>query len=108
LVGAFWGVLFELIFIVPPLGLALGAGLGALTASLANIGIDDGFINQVRREVTPGTSTLFLYTQDVHEGVLDEFKAVAGHPVLILSSLSKEQEARLLEAFGEDSPTAAA
>jgi uncharacterized membrane protein len=102
LTGAFWGFLFGLIFFVPLLGLAIGAGLGAISASLANIGIDDDFIKQVRKEVTPGTSALFLYTQDVHEGVLDEFKAVSGHPVLIQSNLSAEDEARLIEAFGEE------
>jgi uncharacterized membrane protein len=63
LTGAFWGFLFGLIFFVPLLGLTLGAGLGALVAALANFGIDDDFIEQVRAEVKPGTSALFLYTQ---------------------------------------------
>jgi uncharacterized membrane protein len=67
LVGAFWGLLFGVIFAVPLLGLALGGGMGVLTASLADIGIDDDFIKQVRRTVTPGTSALFLYTQKVQE-----------------------------------------
>src|SRR6186713_671244 len=54
LTGGFWGLLFGLIFFVPVLGLALGAGLGALTASLSDIGIDDDFIKEVRETVTPG------------------------------------------------------
>src|ERR671910_1853233 len=60
--GAFWGFLFGLIFLVPLLGMAVGAGVGALTNSLADVGIDDDFIKQVREKVTPGTSALFVLT----------------------------------------------
>ena len=60
--GAFWGFLFGLIFFVPFLGAAIGAGMGGLTGSLADVGIDDDFIRQVREKVTPGTSALFALT----------------------------------------------
>jgi uncharacterized membrane protein len=103
LIGAFWGLLFGLIFAVPLLGLALGGGMGALTASMADIGIDDDFIKEVRQEVTPGTSALFLYTQRVEEGLLDRLGSVRNRPVLIQSSLSAEQEARLRAAFEDES-----
>jgi uncharacterized membrane protein len=106
LVGAFWGLLFGLIFAVPLLGLALGGGMGALTASLSDIGIDDDLIKQVRQSVTPGTSALFLYTQKVQEGLLDRLSKAQTHPVLIQSSLSAEQEARLRAAFEEESSPA--
>ncbi len=62
--GAFWGMLFGLIFFVPLLGLAVGAAMGALTGSMADVGIDDKFINGVKQRVTPGTSALFLLTSD--------------------------------------------
>jgi uncharacterized membrane protein len=52
--GAFWGFLFGLIFFVPFLGAAIGAGMGALTGSMADVGIDDDFIRQVREKVTEG------------------------------------------------------
>ena len=52
--GAFWGFLFGLIFFMPFLGAAIGAGTGALSGSLADVGIDDDFIKQVRDKVTPG------------------------------------------------------
>jgi uncharacterized membrane protein len=103
LVGAFWGLLFGLLFAVPLLGLALGGGMGALTASMADIGIDDEFITQVRQSVTPGTSALFLYTQKVQEGLLDKLSTARSRPTLIQSSLSADQEARLRAAFGEES-----
>jgi uncharacterized membrane protein len=101
--GAFWGMLLGLIFFMPLIGAAFGAGLGVLTASLLDgIGIDDKFIAQVRETVTPGTSALFLYTQNVQGAVLDQLKTAQLHPTLIQSNLSVEQEARLREAFGEE------
>src|SRR6478672_12814485 len=58
--GAFWGFLFGLLFFIPFLGLAIGAAMGALMGHFAHYGIDEGFINQVRAKITPGTSALFL------------------------------------------------
>jgi uncharacterized membrane protein len=62
--GAFWGFLFGLIFFVPFLGAAIGAGMGALMGSMTDVGIDDGFIKDFRDQITPGTSALFLMTQN--------------------------------------------
>ncbi|GGX80281.1 DUF1269 domain-containing protein [Streptomyces fructofermentans] len=96
--GAFWGMLFGLIFFVPLLGAAIGAAAGALGGSLADVGIDDEFVESVKAEVTPGTSALFLLTQDA---VVDRVKDAlpAGHAQLIRSNLSSEQEAKLREVF---------
>jgi uncharacterized membrane protein len=98
--GAFWGLLFGLIFLVPLLGLAVGAATGALTASLADVGIDDKFIAQVRDRVTPGTSALFLLSSDaVVDKVRDAFKD--HQPELIFTNLDSEQEAALRGVFAE-------
>lgn len=96
--GAFWGTLFGLIFFIPLLGAAIGAAAGALGGSLTDVGIDDDFIESVKSEVTPGTSALFLLTQ---EAVVDRVKDAlpAGHAQLIRSNLSSEQEAKLREVF---------
>ena len=51
--GSFWGLLFGLIFFVPLLGMAVGAAMGALAGSMADVGIDDHFIGEVRRERDP-------------------------------------------------------
>jgi uncharacterized membrane protein len=100
--GMFWGMLFGLIFFVPLLGAAIGAATGALAGSLTDVGIDDGFINSVRDQVTPGTSALFLMSSDA---VVDKVKntlAEIGHkPLLIQSNLSDEQEAALREMLAE-------
>ncbi|MEU0402267.1 DUF1269 domain-containing protein [Streptomyces sp. NPDC006197] len=96
--GTFWGMLFGLIFFVPLLGAALGALGGALGGSLADVGIDDDFIESVRGEVKPGTSALFLLTSDA---VLDRVHEAlpAGSAELIRSNLSKDDEAKLREVF---------
>jgi len=60
--GAFWGFLFGLIFFVPFLGAAIGASMGGMTGALADVGIHDDFIKEVRGKVTEGTSALFALT----------------------------------------------
>jgi uncharacterized membrane protein len=97
--GAFWGMLFGLIFFVPLFGMAYGATMGALSGKFNDYGINDNFINQVRNEVTEGTSALFLLSSDaVRDRIADEFKGVSA--VLIHSNLGKEEEAKLIEDFG--------
>jgi uncharacterized membrane protein len=99
--GGFWGFLFGLIFFVPILGLAIGAATGALFGSLADIGIDDAFIDSVRQQVTPGTSALFLLSSDaVMDRVAAEFKG--SDAKLISTNLAAEQEGKLREAFGHE------
>lgn len=107
--GAFWGLLFGLIFFIPLIGLAIGAGMGALMGSMANVGITDSFIKEARDKITPGTSALFVYTDNaVQDRVIDEFKDMRAHMELIQSNLSKEQEEQLRAAFGEEPATPAA
>ena len=97
--GSFWGLLFGIIFFAPLLGLAVGAAAGALGGSLRDAGIGDAFIQQVRDEVTPGTSALFVMTSDVVvDQVRDAF--LAHHPTLLHTNLTPEQDAALREYFG--------
>jgi uncharacterized membrane protein len=100
--GAFWGFLFGLIFFVPFLGAAIGASMGALTGSMADVGIDDDFIRQVREQVTPGTSALFALTSGATapERVIDELKAYDFE--IISTNLPEEQEQKLREAFAQE------
>lgn len=106
LMGAFWGLLFGLIFFIPIFGLAVGAAMGALAGKFSDYGISDDFIKQSRDKVTPGTSALFLLTSEV---VLDKVAAaVKGQKFeIIQTNLSKEQEDKLREAFGEEEAPAA-
>ena len=99
--GAFWGMFLGLIFLVPFLGAAIGAALGAWSTSIIDMGISDKFIDDVKQKVTPGTSALFLLTDDtVVERVENALKDM--NPHLIASNLSAEQEAKLREAFAEE------
>jgi uncharacterized membrane protein len=98
--GAFWGMLFGLLFFIPFLGLAIGAAMGALMGHFAHYGIDEGFIDQVRSKITPGTSALFLLSSGaVVDKVAD---AVKGQQFeIIQTNLSQEQEGQLRADFGE-------
>ncbi|MGZ4606856.1 MAG: DUF1269 domain-containing protein [Blastococcus sp.] len=98
--GSFWGFLFGLIFFVPLLGMAIGAAMGAVTASMADVGINDDFIREVRAQVTPGTSALFVMTSDVVvDKVVNEFKETGAS--LLSTNLSSEQESKLRDAFAD-------
>lgn len=99
--GAFWGMLFGLLFFVPFLGLAVGAAIGALTGKMQDYGIDDTFIEKVKRQVEEGTSALFLLTEnEVQDKVIAEMKAWPEFEI-ISTNLSDEQEERLRSEFGE-------
>ena len=100
--GAFWGFLFGLIFFVPFLGAAIGAGMGGLSGSMADVGIDDDFIKQVRDKVTEGTSALFALTSGASapERVIDELRQYDFE--IISTNLPEEQEKKLREAFAQE------
>jgi uncharacterized membrane protein len=96
--GAFWGFLIGVIFFVP----SLGVGTGALRSPLADVGIDDDFIKQVREKVTEGTSALFALTSGLTalDEVVDELKAYEFE--IISTSLPEEQERQLRDAFAQE------
>lgn len=99
--GAFWGMLFGLIFLIPLFGAAVGAAAGAAGGALADVGIDDDLIRQVRDRLTQGSSALFLMTSDA---VVDRVKDAFGQekPDLVFTNLSQEQEEKLREVFAEE------
>jgi uncharacterized membrane protein len=100
--GAFWGFLFGLIFFVPFLGAAIGASMGGMTGALADVGIHDDFIKEVRGKVTEGTSALFALTSGVTavDKVVDELKQYDFE--IISTNLPEEQEQKLREAFAQE------
>ena len=96
--GAFWGMLFGLIFFVPFFGMAIGAAMGALAGKFADYGIDDDFIKSVQKQVTEGTSALFLMTSEaVVDKVADAMQGMEFE--IIASNLSQEEEDNLRTAF---------
>ncbi|WP_238335057.1 DUF1269 domain-containing protein [Kribbella amoyensis] len=99
-VTSLWGLLLGVIFFVPLVGAAVGAVSGTLSASLQDVGICDRFVHQVRDEVTPGTSALFVLAP---AGVIDTIRDAfaADHPQLILALLSDEQDAAIRAVFAD-------
>ncbi len=99
--GAFWGMLIGLLFMVPWLGLAIGALSGALGGKFTDIGVDDKFIKEVGNTIQPGHSALFLLIREsTPDRLLEELKPYKG--TVLKTSLSKENEAKLKAAFGAE------
>ncbi len=96
--GGFWGLLFGLLFFIPFAGWAMGAGLGALFGHMGEKGIDKAFQEQVRDQLKPGTSALFLVIEQVTPD-----KAVAALEqyggTVIKTSLSDEDTKKLQDAL---------
>lgn len=92
--GGFWGLLIGAIFLNPLLGAAVGAGAGALSGKLADIGINDQFMKDIGETFQPGTSGLFILVRRVTpDKVLDALKGFEGK--VIQTSLTKDKEEEL-------------
>jgi uncharacterized membrane protein len=103
--GGFWGLLFGLLFFIPFAGLAIGAGFGALFGHLGKNAIDQEFQDQVRDQLKPGTSALFMIieqaTPDKAIAALNKYGGT-----VIKTSLSEEDTAKLQEALAAHEPAA--
>src|SRR5262245_42290400 len=102
--GGFWGTLIGLIFLNPLLGLAIGAGAGAVSGALSDVGINDQFMKDLAATMKPGSSALFvLVRKATPDKVLEELKGTGG--TVLKTSLSHEDEAKLQAALsGEETP----
>ena len=97
--GALWGVLGGALFAVPVVGLAVGAGIGALAKSTDGTGITKEDMERIRTEVTPGTSALFLVTENANMDRLGE-RFRGRDSKLISTNLTDAEREVLLETFG--------
>jgi uncharacterized membrane protein len=61
--GGFWGMLIGLIFLNPLLGVAVGAGAGAVSGALTDIGVDDKMMKELATSFKPGCSAVFVLVQ---------------------------------------------
>jgi uncharacterized membrane protein len=97
--GGFWGTLIGLIFLNPLLGFAVGAGAGAISGALTDLGINDQFMKDLAATLTPGSSALFvLVRKATPDKVLEELHGTGGK--LLKTSLSHDDEAKLQAALG--------
>jgi len=97
--GAFWGLLLGSLFFAPVLGAAAGAAIGAASKAMAAVGIDSDQLDRIRAGVTPGSSALFVVTEDGDlDKVGERFHGV--HGTLVATNLTEAERSTLLETFG--------
>ena len=88
-------MLIGLIFLNPLVGAAIGAGAGALSGKLRDIGISDKFMKELGETLTAGTSALFVLVRKVTpDKVLEELKGFKGKVLKTSLTADKEEELR--------------
>ena len=98
--GSFWGMLIGLLSLNPLIGIAVGAGAGALSAKLSDIGISNKMMKEVATSFEPGNSALFVLIRKVTgDKVLDGLKPFVGKGKVFQTSLSKDKEDTLRAAL---------
>ncbi len=98
-VGALLGLLLGNFFF-PLTSMALGALGGAGVGALTGLGVDGGFVKEVKDSLKPDSSALFLIVRDA-----DESAALAllrnYHGRVLQTTLDSETEENLRRALGD-------
>lgn len=103
--GTFWGALVGLLFLNPLVGAAVGAGAGALSGWMSDVGINDAFLKDVGNSIPPGGAALgVLIRKMTADKVLAGMEGFAGKGRVLRTSLSTEQEAKLAEVLAGSTP----
>jgi uncharacterized membrane protein len=97
--GGFWGLLFGLLFAAPVLGAAAGAAGGTFLKMRQGLGITDEQLDNIRTEVTQGTSALFLVTEEADLDRLGE-RMRGVFTRLIDTNLTEAERSMVTEAMG--------
>jgi len=78
--------------------IAVGAGAGAVSGALTDVGINDNFMKELAGGLTPGSSALFVLARKATpDKVLEEMRGTGGK--ILKSSLTHEDEAKLQAAL---------
>ncbi len=107
--GAMWAGLFGLILGGPVgwiAGLAVGAGAGAVTAKVADLGVPDEWVGWFKEAVQPGTATVALLVEDLDRNALVAEAARFVGAELVYANLDDATIARIKDAFASRVPTA--
>jgi uncharacterized membrane protein len=101
--GAAWGSIFGLmigtLFFMPIAGGLAGAALGGLAKATEDTGITKDQLEKIHREVTEGTSALFVVTEQANLDRLgDRMRGM--HSTLLTTNLTDAERDMLLETFG--------
>lgn len=104
--GGFWGLLLGAIFLMPVVGMAIGAASGALGGALTDFGINDAFMKELARSLQPGNAALFVLIRKMTgDKVFDAVRGTGG--VVLKTSLDHSKETALRDALAASLPTAA-
>jgi uncharacterized membrane protein len=100
--GGVWTGLFGLILGGPvgwAAGTAIGAGAGALTAKVVDLGISDEWVNWFREAVQPDTATVaMLASEIVEDALVAEVRRFAGAE-LVYANFDDDMLARVRDAL---------
>ena len=105
LAGAFWGLLFSILFLLPLAGFP--PSITVTAGGLARIGLPEPLLEEVRRRSVRGTSTLFLLTDDseverVRSAIADARSTATPSSTGLISILTEAENAALRRAFSEN------
>jgi uncharacterized membrane protein len=101
--GAMWAGLFGLILGGPVgwiAGVAVGAGAGAASAKMMDLGIPDEWVAWFKAAVQPGTATVALLVEDLDRNALVTEVGRFPGATLVYANLDDTTVARLNEALG--------
>jgi uncharacterized membrane protein len=97
--GAFLGVLVGMLFFIPVFGALAGAAIGATVKAMDGTGLTKKDVERIREEVTPGTSALFLVTENADFDRLGErFHGMTWQ--LVSTNLTDVERKVMVETFG--------
>ena len=95
-----------MIFLMPVVGSAVGAGAGALSDTMVDLGVNDKFMKQVADSIKPGEAALFVLIEKMTpDKVLEDIKSDGGR--VLQTSFDKTREDALKAALAGE-PAAAA
>jgi uncharacterized membrane protein len=103
-----WSGLFGLL-LGGPVGMlvagGIGAGAGAITAKIVDVGVTDDFVDQLREMVKPGTTTVALLAENIDPApVLAELERFQGGRY-VTGNLSLDAIKAVREALGDPAAT---
>ena len=105
--GAMWAGLFGLLLGGPVgwiAGLAVGAGAGAVTAKVMDIGVPDEWVTWFRDAVQPGTATVALLAENLDRDALVAEAARFTGAELVYANLDDVTIERVKDAFADRVP----
>jgi uncharacterized membrane protein len=80
--------------------MAIGAGAGAISGALTDVGINNDFMTQLGQTLKPGTAALcVLIHQMTPDKVVEEIQQFGG--TVLKTNLCHENEAKLREALAK-------